>query len=63
MYLIYQAAYFGQKDAICGVSECIIMGIPMSLGTGVFKLLYKARRPPTINTRPVLLDFHTPEFS
>ena len=24
-----------------GVSECIIMGIPMSIGTGVFKLLYK----------------------
>ena len=22
-----------------GVSECIIMGIPMSLGTGIFQLL------------------------
>lgn len=24
-----------------GVSECIIMGIPMTLGTGMFKLLYR----------------------
>ncbi|XP_005098920.1 DNA-directed RNA polymerase III subunit RPC1 [Aplysia californica] len=60
---LFQAAYFGQRDAICGVSECIIMGIPMSLGTGVFKLLYRARQPPVIHTRPILLDFHTPEFS
>ncbi|KAK6965965.1 DNA-directed RNA polymerase III subunit RPC1 [Biomphalaria glabrata] len=60
---LFQAAYFGQRDAICGVSECIIMGIPMNLGTGIFKLLYKAENPPTIYSRPVLLDFHTPEYS
>lgn len=24
-----------------GVSECIIMGIPMGIGTGLFKLLHK----------------------
>ena len=60
---LFQAAYFGQRDTICGVSECIIMGIPMSLGTGVFKLLYKAQKPPVITPRPVLVDFHTPGFS
>ncbi|GFS26302.1 DNA-directed RNA polymerase subunit [Elysia marginata] len=60
---LFQAAYFGQRDTICGVSECIIMGIPMSLGTGVFKLLYKAQKPPVISQRPVLVDFHTPGFS
>lgn len=29
------------QDPINGVSECIIMGIPMSIGTGLFKLLHK----------------------
>lgn len=38
---LYDAAYHGQKDTICGVSECIIMGIPIRIGTGVFQLLYK----------------------
>ena len=60
---LFQAAYFGQRDTICGVSECIIMGIPMSLGTGVFKLLYKAQKPPVISQRPVLVDFHAPGLS
>lgn len=26
---------------ISGVSECIIMGIPMTVGTGLFQLLHK----------------------
>ncbi|KAL7990271.1 hypothetical protein Chor_013701, partial [Crotalus horridus] len=39
---LFDAAYFGQKDSVCGVSECIIMGIPMNIGTGLFKLLHKA---------------------
>ena len=26
---------------LAGVSECIIMGMPMSIGTGIFKLLHK----------------------
>lgn len=38
---LFDAAYHGQKDAITGVSESIIMGIPMSIGTGSFKLLHK----------------------
>nr|CAD7197843.1 unnamed protein product [Timema douglasi] len=38
---LFDAAYFGQKDAITGVSESIIMGIPMAIGTGIFKLLHK----------------------
>uniref|UniRef100_A0A3Q1AIV8 DNA-directed RNA polymerase subunit n=1 Tax=Amphiprion ocellaris TaxID=80972 RepID=A0A3Q1AIV8_AMPOC len=32
---LFDAAYFGQKDSVCGVSECIIMGIPMNIGTGL----------------------------
>lgn len=60
---LFQAAYFGQKDAICGVSECIIMGIPMNLGTGIFKLLYKPKQPTVLTPRPRLVDFHLPEFA
>jgi len=38
---LFEAAYYGQEDEIQGVSECIIMGKPMYLGTGVFKLIHK----------------------
>lgn len=37
---LFDAAFYGKRDAIDGVSECIIMGIPMSVGTGAFKLLH-----------------------
>lgn len=39
---LFDAAAHGRADAIVGVSECIIMGIPIPLGTGIFKLLKKA---------------------
>ncbi|CAD5120480.1 DgyrCDS9046 [Dimorphilus gyrociliatus] len=38
---LFEAAYHGQTDEICGVSECIIMGKPMQVGTGMFKLVHK----------------------
>ncbi len=37
---LFDAAYYGQKDVIKGVSECIIMGIPMNVGTGLMQLLH-----------------------
>ncbi|KAJ3073268.1 hypothetical protein HDU98_001886 [Podochytrium sp. JEL0797] len=42
---LFEASFFGKKDAINGVSECIIMGVPMGIGTGLFKLLSKVNRP------------------
>ncbi|KAL6087520.1 hypothetical protein STEG23_022173 [Scotinomys teguina] len=60
---LFDAAYFGQKDSVCGVSECIIMGIPMNIGTGLFKLLHKANRDPKPPRRPLIFDtneFHIP---
>ncbi|XP_041671640.1 DNA-directed RNA polymerase III subunit RPC1 isoform X1 [Cheilinus undulatus] len=60
---LFDAAYFGQKDSVCGVSECIIMGIPMNIGTGLFKLLHKADKDPSPVKRPLLFDspdFHVP---
>lgn len=42
---LFDAAAHGRADSIVGVSECIIMGIPIPLGTGLFKLLKKASAP------------------
>ncbi|CAM9584599.1 unnamed protein product [Chrysoparadoxa australica] len=39
---LFDAAVHSRHDAIVGVSECIIMGIPIPLGTGLFKLLRAA---------------------
>ncbi|KAF9919505.1 hypothetical protein FBU30_010929 [Linnemannia zychae] len=36
---LFEASLYSKKDTIEGVSECIIMGIPMSIGTGLFKLI------------------------
>ncbi|XP_066925897.1 DNA-directed RNA polymerase III subunit RPC1-like isoform X1 [Clytia hemisphaerica] len=38
---LFDASFYGKSDAINGVSECIIMGIPMNVGTGMFKLTSK----------------------
>ena len=35
---LFEAAVHSRSDAVVGVSECIIMGIPMPIGTGMFKL-------------------------
>lgn len=96
---LFEAAYFGQKDVVCGmlefdfvtsahflscfshlkvfakhkawyflyltgVSECIIMGIPINIGSGLFKLLHKAEQAKPV-TRPVLFDspqLHLPGY-
>ncbi|KAK2152800.1 hypothetical protein LSH36_317g01042 [Paralvinella palmiformis] len=62
---LFEASYHGQRDAINGVSECIIMGIPMGIGTGLFKLLHKALRDPEVKKRPLVFDtdLHIPEAS
>jgi hypothetical protein len=43
---LFDAALYGKKDAVEGVSECIIMGIPMPIGTGLFKLMYQTDMKP-----------------
>jgi DNA-directed RNA polymerase III subunit RPC1 len=37
---LYESAMHCRKDDIKGVSECIIMGNMMPLGTGLFKVIY-----------------------
>lgn len=39
---LFDAALHGRTDEITGVSESIIMGIPMPTGTGLFKLRHSA---------------------
>ncbi len=59
---LFDAAYYGQEDSITGVSECIIMGIPMSIGTGTFKLLQKTTKH-VPKQRALLFDvpeYHVP---
>jgi DNA-directed RNA polymerase III subunit RPC1 len=38
---LFDAARFCKTDDIDGVSECIIMGVPMPVGTGMFKLVQR----------------------
>ncbi len=54
---LFDASFYGKKDKIEGVSECIIMGQPISVGTGMFKVMQQLRNcdvplPP----RPLLFD-------
>ncbi|XP_071737899.1 DNA-directed RNA polymerase III subunit 1-like [Rutidosis leptorrhynchoides] len=39
--LLFNASVNGRVDKIDGVSECIIMGIPISTGTGMMRILQK----------------------
>lgn len=60
---LFDGAYYGQTDVISGVSECIIMGIPMSIGTGIFKLLQKTKEQTPPKRRSFVfdnLDVHIP---
>jgi DNA-directed RNA polymerase III subunit RPC1 len=36
---LFEASFYGKKDPVEGVSECIIMGIPMAVGTGMFQVV------------------------
>lgn len=52
---LFEAALRGHSDTISGVSECIIMGRPIPLGTGLFKLLQKLDEFELPHTKPLLL--------
>lgn len=53
---LFDAAVHGRTDAIVGVSECIIMGIPIPLGTGLFKLLRAVPKPDVAHRKGLLDD-------
>ncbi|XP_074555847.1 LOW QUALITY PROTEIN: DNA-directed RNA polymerase III subunit 1-like [Curcuma longa] len=45
---LFNASYSGRDDPIEGVSECIIMGIPMQLGTGILKVRQRVEKLPEL---------------
>ncbi|KAL4425069.1 hypothetical protein ABPG77_010383 [Micractinium sp. CCAP 211/92] len=50
---LFDAALHGRCDDINGVSESIIMGIPMPTGTGLFKVMQRAEvAPSALRQRP-----------
>ncbi|KAJ2836803.1 DNA-directed RNA polymerase III subunit C1 (rpo31), partial [Coemansia erecta] len=53
---LFDAAVFGKRDMVHGVSERIIMGQQMPVGTGVFKLLLDYDRDIKPTIRPLLFD-------
>lgn len=46
---LFDAAIHGRLDQIEGVSECIIMGIPMPIGTGLLKIRQKLDALPKLD--------------
>lgn len=46
---LFNASVSGRDDKIEGVSECIIMGIPMQLGTGILKVRQRLQQVPELS--------------
>eukprot|EP00252_Welwitschia_mirabilis_P019861 TRINITY_DN4707_c0_g1_i3.p1 TRINITY_DN4707_c0_g1~~TRINITY_DN4707_c0_g1_i3.p1 ORF type:complete len:1280 (+),score=267.36 TRINITY_DN4707_c0_g1_i3:562-4401(+) len=49
---LFDASAHGRVDNIEGVSECIIMGIPMPVGTGLLKIKQRVDHLPKLEYRP-----------
>ncbi|XP_059048540.1 DNA-directed RNA polymerase III subunit RPC1 [Achroia grisella] len=58
---LFDAAYYGQRDCIEGVSESIILGVPAAIGTGVLQLLH---HHPSHSSQPPAREllFDRPEY-
>ncbi|CAN7998226.1 unnamed protein product, partial [Ixodes hexagonus] len=53
---LFDAAYYGQVDEITGVSESIILGVPMGIGTGFFDMVHKVDWRPLATPRGLVFD-------
>ena len=53
---LFSAAVHNLTDTIVGVSESIIMGVPMPVGTNLFKLVQKTEKVALPPKRPLLLS-------
>ena len=57
---LFDAAIHGRVDDVVGVSESIIMGIPMPVGTGLFKLRHNVSDTGKLVSRtPAVLSYKT----
>ena len=59
---LFDAARYAKQDDIDGVSECIIMGSPMPVGTGLFKVVSKQTVENQLVIKPKELLFDRNEF-
>jgi len=50
---LFDAAVHSRRDSVEGVSECIIMGMPIGNGTGIFKLLQQVQLNPREKQQPI----------
>ncbi|RCN46647.1 RNA polymerase Rpb1, domain 5 [Ancylostoma caninum] len=57
---LFEAAFYSQRDPVLGVSESIILGNPIPVGTGMFKLHQKMSE--IVNCNPGEPIFMKPEF-
>jgi DNA-directed RNA polymerase III subunit RPC1 len=53
---LFEAAFHSQQDNITGVSDSIIMGIPMTIGTGAHTILEKSPEFSPVEERPLLFE-------
>ena len=54
---LFEASFYGKEDPVLGVSECIILGIPMQIGTGLFRVLAPVKPGDKISPQEKLLSF------
>ena len=53
---LFDAAVHSREDSVVGVSECIIMGVPIPIGTGLFKVIQKQKQGAKIELKKRLLE-------
>ncbi|OII73227.1 DNA-directed RNA polymerase II III subunit [Cryptosporidium ubiquitum] len=51
---LFEAAFQNRVDPVFGVSECVIMGKPIKIGTGSFDILYNS--PPNVHESKLFLN-------
>ncbi|KAJ1609260.1 DNA-directed RNA polymerase III C1 subunit [Cryptosporidium canis] len=51
---LFEAAFQNRVDPVFGVSECVIMGKPIKIGTGSFEILYNS--PPAVHKSKLFLN-------
>lgn len=54
---LFEASFYGKEDPVEGVSECIILGIPMQIGTGLFRVLAPLKKGDELAPKEELLVF------
>ena len=54
--ILFESALNGREENVLGVSDCIILGDAMKIGTGTFKVMYDAKKEIPKKTKGKMLD-------